>query len=355
MLPRSLYEFAASHDGAFRTADAAERGCSAQRLWRALERGEIIAAFEGIYRLAGAPKTWRTEARCAGWAANAPSGLSHRSAAYLLGLPGGSSSVLELLCVRWQRARAAGLVVHEFSGLQPADVTTIDGLPCVVPELALLQIAGRRWATVEHVERAIYAARRRRLLSDTSLQEYLYRRARRGRPGVRKLRAALAITQLHQRPTESEMETLLLQTLRCHGLPEPVLQFEVRDAAGRFVARVDAALTDWDILLEYDSDQEHLDGSDLARDSQRRLWAARYGYWMIPVRAADLRNGGRALAAAIHGAIRRLEHAPERAYRRHVISSLEIQRRRLGSANSGGGGYDPPWACERAHAMLPWR
>ena len=38
------------------------------------------------------------------------------------------------------------------------------------------------------------------------------------------------------------METMLLNTLRQHGLPEPTLQYEVRDADGHLLGRVDAAI-----------------------------------------------------------------------------------------------------------------
>jgi hypothetical protein len=55
--------------------------------------------------------------------------------------------------------------------------------------------------------------------------------------------------------------------------------------------------------LEYDSDQEHVDVVDLVKHTRRRLWAARYGYWMVSVRAADLRDGGQILAAALRGLI----------------------------------------------------
>src|SRR6266700_5369838 len=53
------------------------------------------------------------------------------------------------------------------------------------------------------------------------------------------------------RPSDGVRDgALLLQTLRRHGFPEPELQFELRDAAGRVIARTDAALVDWKILLE---------------------------------------------------------------------------------------------------------
>jgi very-short-patch-repair endonuclease len=103
------------------------------------------------------------------------------------------------------------------------------------------------------------------------------------------------------------METDLLQTLRAHGLPEPELQFELRDSNGIVIATVDAALTKWQILLEYDSREHHSDETDEDRDNRRREWAAQYGYWLIPVRYLDLKEGGHELARAIRGAINRLE------------------------------------------------
>ena len=91
----------------------------------------------------------------------------------------------------------------------------------------------------------IHAARRKRLITYESTHETFDRHARRGLKGVAALRdRARALESRRSRPTESEMETLLLQALRDHGLPEPVLQFEVRDARGTLVGRVDAAYPD---------------------------------------------------------------------------------------------------------------
>ncbi len=295
--------------GLIRLADAERAGWTHDVRRRLIERGVIERLYDEVFRVSGAPDSWRSRALAAAWAGGELSGLSHRSAAKLYGLAGASRDPIEILCPRWERAQHAGLHVHEFTGLQPSDFTVVAGLPVVVGELAVLHVAGRRRVTIDDVERAIYAVRRKRIVTNSSLEAYLYRRARRGRPGVRKLRAALERSREHARPTESEMETLLLHTLRRHGFPEPTLQFEIRDRQGRFVARVDAALEEWDILLEYDSTLHHTDVVDTAKDDHRRAWAAEYGYWMIPVRHADLQEGGRALAAALRGAIARLDRA----------------------------------------------
>ncbi len=299
--------FARQHEGLFRLREAELAGWDDSVRKRLIERGRIERVHDGVLRFRGAPDTWRSRALAAAWAGGDLCGVSHRSANKLYGLPGGAQRPIEIICRRWGRAHHKGLRVHEFSGLLESDLTVVARLPVVVPELAVLHIAGHRWATVDHVERAIYAARRQGWLTNSSLQEYLYRRARKGRPGVRKLREALGRSLMHARPTASETETMLLQTLRAHGLPEPELQFELRDDKGVLIATVDAALTKWQILLEYDSRQHHSDETDEDRDNRRREWAARYGYWLIPARYLDLQEGGHSLVAAIRGAIARLE------------------------------------------------
>ena len=305
-MTQRLQRFAQDHYGVFRRSDAHERGVTSQMLWRAQCSGRIVAMFEDVFRFAGAPDSWQARALAAVWAGGELCGLSHRTAAFLWGLPGGSSAVTEVVCIRHNRLERDRLVVHEFSGLIASDLTMLGDFRVVVPELAVLHLAGRAWSKVEDVERLIYAARRRRLLTNGSLQEYLYRRTRRGRPGVRKLRAALELARPHARATESEMETMLLQTLRAHGITGLELQFKLRDASGKVIARVDAGLPEWMLLLEYESDEEHVDPVDLGQDNRRRLWAAKYGYWTIPVRKADLRSGGGELVEGIRGAIARL-------------------------------------------------
>jgi very-short-patch-repair endonuclease len=101
------------------------------------------------------------------------------------------------------------------------------------------------------------------------------------------------------------METLLVQALRRHGLPDPVTQFEVRDEFGNVVAQADAAYPQWRVTIEYDSRQEHSDEFQLARDARRRNEVIAAGYLVLSARHDDLRTGGAALADQILRAARR--------------------------------------------------
>jgi hypothetical protein len=153
------------------------------------------------------------------------------------------------------------------------------------------------------VEMALDAAERRGLVTLSSVGATVTRLGRQGRNGVGVLRELLDAKGPGRAVPESEMETMMLQVLRRHGLPDPVPQFEIR-TGGEFVARVDAAYPDWRIALEYDSYQEHAGRLAHDRDTARRarIFAAR---WLpIAVTACDLRTGGRQLCAAIRGARR---------------------------------------------------
>jgi hypothetical protein len=112
-------------------------------------------------------------------------------------------------------------------------------------------------------------ARRNGLVSHRSTERALFRLARPGRPGSRILRFVLDQRSPSLSPPESEMETLMLEAVRRHGLPAPIPQYVIR-ANGRFVARPDAAYPDYKVAIEYQSTEWHADYEPLVVDCQRR-------------------------------------------------------------------------------------
>jgi very-short-patch-repair endonuclease len=91
----------------------------------------------------------------------------------------------------------------------------------------------------------------------------------------------------------------LAGALTAHGLPEPQLQFVVRDADGSEVARCDLAYPQWRIVIEYDSVQEHTGRAALLRDSARRNAIAALGFTTVTATVDDLRNQATRLASVI--------------------------------------------------------
>jgi hypothetical protein len=103
---------------------------------------------------------------------------------------------------------------------------------------------------------------------------------------------------------------MLLQALRRHGHPEPVLQYEVRDADDRYLGRADAAYPHARIAIEYDSKQEHSDEFQLVLGARRSTAMQARGDWKVLVaRHADLKRGAAELCADIRIALRRAEPA----------------------------------------------
>jgi hypothetical protein len=301
---RQLSAWASQQDGVFTYAQALEAGLTVRQAdWRALHLWERVHV--GVFRIRGAPPTWTGDLRAASFAATPPCAVSHRAAAQMYDVPGGRNLV-EITCRRWKRARRPGLVVHESTRLETVDITTIDAIPVVCPELMILELASL-WPSVNFIERVIHAARRKRLITFQSTHETFDRLERRGLRGVGAVRIALDRWDPTAEPTESDMETLLLQILRDHGLPEPVTQFIVRDEAGRFIARTDLGIPQWHITIEYESTQEHSNELQLARDDRRRNAIAGAGYWPLSARYADLKAGGHQLVAEIRRIARRAE------------------------------------------------
>jgi very-short-patch-repair endonuclease len=256
-----------------------------------LRVGRWVPVREGAYRMAGTPLTWRGHVLAAIWAGGVRAIASHRTAAELWELPGRSDRRVEVTCPRWRRARHDGLVVHETRILGPADLTIVDGIPVTTVTRTIFDLAAVCGSST--VDLAIDNALRRRLTTPSDLRATLDRVAGRGRAGTQRLRGLLDDRGV---VTESEGERLLLRMLERHGLPRPVVQFEIRDDDGHLVARVDFAYPDLKIAIEYDSYEHHVGNAALVRDGARRNAVIARGWLPITATAADLRNEGHRLA-----------------------------------------------------------
>ena len=102
-------------------------------------------------------------------------------------------------------------------------------------------------------EQALESALRRRLVTVDELESLLPELGRGRIPGTARIRRVLALRPPGAPPTESLLETLMVQLARTvPGLPEPVRQLEVG------WARVDLAWPDLGLFVELDG-QQHKD------------------------------------------------------------------------------------------------
>lgn len=297
-----LARIAAQHHGIFTIHHARAVGFSDDEVRRRRESGAWISLHKAAFRVAGAPQLWRGDLLAACWAGGFRAYASHRSAAALWRLAGGRRNLIEVTCPRWRRARHDGLVVHETKADARIDVVDRDGIPVTTPSRTLLDlgaVCGRRT-----VELAFESALHRDLVTLADLDDILRRFGRSGRNGAGFLRSIVRMRNPRAAPTESAMETRIIQVLREHGLPEPQRQVVIR-SAGRFVARVDLAYPQWQIATEYDSYEWHLGANALVRDAVRRNAVTAAGWTPISATVSDVRDGGSQLCGAIFEVARR--------------------------------------------------
>jgi hypothetical protein len=134
-------------------------------------------------------------------------------------------------------------------------VVVIDGLRCTDGLQTLVDLAADlddlRW------EQALESALRKRLTTIGDIEAALPALGQARTPGVRRMRRVLAARPDAAPPTESLLETLMVQLARrVEGLPEPERQHEVVDQSGSFVARVDLSWPELGLFLELDG-QHH--------------------------------------------------------------------------------------------------
>jgi hypothetical protein len=190
--------------------------------------------------------------------------------------------------------------VHESKALDPLDITVVDGIPVTTVARTLFDLGAEY--RIGFVELAVENALRRGLVTLPELDATVRRLSRPGRPGGVTLRRLVAARYSAPKPTESDMETLLLQALRKAGLPEPVRQHEVWDG-GRLVGRVDLAYPDARVAIEYDSDEHHSGRWARRRDRARRQELIAAGWLPIDVGPDELRRGAPSACAAVARAL----------------------------------------------------
>lgn len=106
-------------------------------------------------------------------------------------------------------------------------------------------------------EQALESALRKKLTTIEEIEAALPELGAARVPGIARIRRVLALRPKGAPPTESLLETLMVQLARrVPGLPEPVRQYEVYDEYRRFVARVDLAWPDLGLFIELDG-QHH--------------------------------------------------------------------------------------------------
>lgn len=268
---------------------------------RALAEGEWERVLRGTYARGGAVQDLRLRADAAARLLPERAAVADRCLLWLLGvdvLPPGAAQ-LEVVVPRGAvvphrrgvRAREAELREHDVVRLGP------QGLPCLRPARAVADLL-RLLQPVEAVVVAD-AVQHAGLCDAAALERELARAS-----GLRHVVRARRALELSDARAESPPESRLRFALRSAGL-EPVPQFVVLDADGRFVARVDLALPELRLALEHDGREVHDRPDAFVADRRRQNALVAVGWTVLRFTAADLRRGAAPAVAQVLGLVRR--------------------------------------------------
>jgi very-short-patch-repair endonuclease len=247
------------------------------------------------------PLAGELTARVAAVLLTAPPGaaLSHTTAAALWGieipLRGLADQRIDLVVPAGSRAESrADRRVHRLP-LAERDVTRRRQLPTTTPArtwrdlAAVLQPAALLAVTDQLLDRWVVPGDLRDQLSD--------------RPTGRGSARARAVLPVADPRAESPMESVLRWLLHEAGLPRPVLQHRVRDAAGAVLGRADLAWPEQRVLVEFDGDV-HRERDVFVGDLRRQNGLVLAGWTVLRFTSADVLGRPEEVVRAIRAALR---------------------------------------------------
>ena len=243
--------------GVFSTEQALAEGISYKMLnHHSRSGGRWRRVAPRVYEVLAQPADWRRPLMAALLWGGPDAVLCGQSAADLLALDGIDRHVVELY-TRTGRPHPPWKIHRG----QPRTVITTKRLRHTDAQETLCDLT--RVIDADHVERALESALRLKLVSEPDLraQAALKKVMARRPPGAA--------------PTESELETRMLQLLRRVDVPEPVRQYPVGHA------RLDLAFPDVGLAIECDGKAVHSSPVALLHDRHRQNGVVGRGSWTV--------------------------------------------------------------------------
>lgn len=272
------------HWGAVEHGELLSAGVTLAELECRLARRSLIALDHGVYRVAGAVRTWQQSLAVACLAAGPHAAVSHRSAARLWGL-GFTNATPEIIVPYARCPEPLRVRLHRSTDLVPSHVMTRERLKVTSPVRTLVDLGAvaRFGAVADAVESAIV----RNLVTVATLRAMLDAVARRGRRGCGVLRAVLDQRPLGLVRSESVVESFFARLVSEFGVGGVVYQHEVH-VDGR-TRRLDFAVPDALVGIEIDSEEHHSSPAARVRDRQRQNEMATAGYLLLRYGSTELR------------------------------------------------------------------
>lgn len=281
-------------------------------LTRAQMRGAtLVAPFTGVRAVPDGVRTHRELCRAAALVLPDGSAFSHVTALRLHGIEvpwqlEGDARIHVVSPERRIRRRRDRFAPH-FCAQRALEIVSVEGLAVTSPAQTWLHL-GHRLLPDDVVVLADSMLRRRD--PHTTLDEL-----RRLMAATHKMRGLVrcreAIGRVRPR-TDSSMETRTRLVLESAGFTDLVVNGEVTDAGGRFVALVDLSIPGLRIAIEYEGDVHRTDVATWRKDVERRQRLQDLGWLVIEVTADDVLRSPDRLIARVRAAVAHRSTHPAR-------------------------------------------
>lgn len=259
---QEAWRWAARQHGVIRRDQAAQLGLTTRQIDYRVLQGFWTALLPGVYRVEGAPDTWHQRLKAASlWAAR-DFAISHRAAAALHHFPRFPEGCVELSLTR-HAGQPQGVVIHQVDSLSPKELTSIHGLCVTNPARTLLDLAAD--TDEADVRASVDYALTRKLTTLDKLTVAVDRAGR--RRGVAFIKALVHEYLGGDGPAESELESLVQETLEAAGVPRAQKQRVVH--VGQRLRRVDFLIPGTRVVIEADGYAYHASPKSFEDDRRR--------------------------------------------------------------------------------------
>jgi len=257
---RIIAALAAKQWGVVSRHQLLEAGLSRAMVGERYRAGRLIPLHRGVYAV-GHRRLRREGYWMAAVLAVGPgAALSHREAAALHGFRPSNRPRIDVSAPAGRTV--PGIEVHRVRRLDPADITTVNGIPVTTVARTLVDLADV--VNAESLAKALNEAERSNLMDLRGI--HMARARARGRTGPGPARLAAAMAELEAHATtliRSPLEVAFLTLIEQGGLPRP------RTNAPLNGHEVDAYWPDLKLIVELDGWRFHNTRQDFQRDRER--------------------------------------------------------------------------------------
>jgi hypothetical protein len=284
---------AAGRHGLVTRTELLASGLSSSRVERWARDGRLERLANGVYRLGGVPPTLEGTILAGVLVAGRDTLASHRTAAWLWGLPGfGRPGRIELSRPAGRSNQRSELVIHRTTRVDAHHRSVVRSIPVTSLPRTVFDLAAQVGALL--LDRAVEAALRTPHCTVGALFRVLEELGGRGRPGTAAIRRILHERGRSYVPTESELDVIGRTVVR--SIEGIEWQVPISDERG-YIRRVDGFHRRAGLVIEWDGAAFHGAPQQRALDDEgdRRLRSiglevVRFGWHDVTARAEAVRG-----------------------------------------------------------------